>query len=247
MPTCLLKYQNCNICIAYLTGESVWDNQCHGFFVENPVIHLSCIKHRSFGFKVEDVYCYIFDEDEENVWLKMETKYFQKNLDLLHLTATSTSCLSDKRSVTVGFDIKTVSTIGNYYWEMMDKHWLKDFWAAATNRMLTDVEIFIGTVKMMEVHRIILSARSPVLNASLNKISNTAGKPIVTFGAEFDADIVKHFLRFIYTGSFKTTDNVQQLGKLATMYQVETLKNVCEVLSAEPPDAEKLTDSLLQL
>jgi speckle-type POZ protein len=133
---------------------------------------------------------------------------------------------------------------------MMDEGWTKDFWVAATNEKFTDVEIFVGTLKVMEVHRVILSARSPVLNSSLKKINKTAGKSIVTFGAEFEVDTVKNFLNFLYTGSLKTTDNVQQLSKLAAMYQVETLKNVCQpfqLINANPPDVEEVTDYLLQL
>ncbi len=98
----------------------------------------------------------------------------------------------------------------------------------------------------MEAHRVILCARSPVLNEYLNNISNKS-KSIVTFGAEFDVDIVQHFLNFLYTGSSKSTDNLYQLSKLAKMYQVDTLKNVGQLLNANPPDAEELTDYLLQL
>jgi hypothetical protein len=177
----------------------------------------------------------------------MESQYFQKKLELLHLTAKSESCFNVDFPVTVDFEIKTVSTIGNYYYELMDDLWLNDLWLAATNQLLTDVEIFVGTLKVMEAHRVIVSARSPVLNLSVNKISSKTGKSIVTFGPEFNVEIVKHFLNFLYTGSLKTTDGGQQLGKLATMYEVETLKNVCQLLDASPPDAEKLTDCLLQL
>jgi hypothetical protein len=99
---------------------------------------------------------------------------------------------------------------------------------------------------MMEAHRIILCARSPVLNIVLNKINNTE-KSIVTFGAEFEVEIVENFLNFLYTGRLESSASVHQLSQLATMYQVETLKNICQVLSAEPPDSENVTDYLLQL
>ncbi len=100
---------------------------------------------------------------------------------------------------------------------------------------------------MMEAHRVILSARSPVLNESLNKISNTAEKSIVTFGEEFDIDIVRYFLKFLYTGRLKVCPKVKQMSQLAAMYEVETLKNICQVLSAKPPDGEELTNFLLDL
>jgi hypothetical protein len=133
--------------------------------------------------------------------------------------------------------------IGDFYYEMMDKHWCKDLWAAATNKKLTDVEIFVGTVKVMEAHRIILCARSLVLNVSLNKISKPAEKSIVRFeAATFYVEVVKNFLNFLYTGRLESSASVHQLSKLAMMYQVKTLKNVCHLLNASPPDVEQLTD-----
>jgi hypothetical protein len=239
-----MKYQNENIFIAYFTGEYEFAKDVEQRYVRQPVIHLSCVNHRNFGLKVEDIYCNIFDEDEDNNWLKMEPKHFQKNAELLYLTAKSPLIIYVHPSLMVDFDIKMTSTIGNYYYEMMDDGWLKDLWLAATNQMLTDVEIFVGTVKVMEAHRVILSARSPVLNADLNKISNTS---IVTFGAEFDVDTVKHFLNFLYTGFLMTGASGKQMSQLAIMYEVETLKNVCQVFNANPPDAEHVAGYLLQL
>jgi hypothetical protein len=229
-----MQYQNENICFAYNSY---------------PEIHLSCAKHKRFGLKVEDIYCK--HHQRCNQWFKMEPKNFRKNAELLHFAALSDCdvCLEALPQLTVyfhaGFDVKVVSTIGNYYFEMMDNAWLMNFWAAATNQKLTDVEIFIGTVKVMEAHRVILCARSPVLNASLNKISTTE-KSIVAFKAEFDVEIIKNFLNFLYTGSLKTTEGAKQLSKLATIYQVETLKNVCQlIVSASSPDVEELTNCLI--
>jgi speckle-type POZ protein len=246
----MMQYQNENICIAYFTGKVDYNEHFSNFFyIAKSVINLSCAKHRRFGLKVEDVYCKlltsypIYDE-----WLKMDAEYSQKNSELLHFSAQSQRTIGPP-SPSVNFDVKFISTIGNYYYEMMDDGWLKDFWVAATNEKFTDVDIFVGTQKVMEVHRFILSARSPVMNVSLNKISNTR-KSIVRFGAEFDVEVVKNFLNFLYTGSLKSTDNVQLLSKLATMYQVETLKNVCQpfqLINANPPDVEEVTDYLLQL
>ncbi len=134
----------------------------------------------------------------------------------------------------------------------MDEGWTKDFWVAATNKKFTDVKIYVGSVEVMEVHRVILCARSPILNLSLDKIrntaGNTAGKHIFTFEAEFDVEVVKNFLNFLYTGSLKTTDNVQQLSKLATMYEVSTLKKyVCQQLLNANPPVEEVTDYLFLL
>jgi hypothetical protein len=250
--TCVMQYQNKDIVIAYITGkissEKSWDEnskkRCKRQTIEEPVVHLSFAKHGHFGFKVEDIYCEL---GEDNEWMKMESKYCQNNAELLHITVKSPSSFYADCDLTANFDIKTVCTIGNYYYELMDDKWTTDLWLAATNQKLTDVEIFVGTVKVMEAHRVILSSRSPVLNESLNKINKTAEKSIVTFGAEFDVDTVKTFLNFLYNGFLNTIDGGHQLGKLATMYQVETLKNVCQLLNFSPPDAENLTDYIIQL
>ena len=129
---------------------------------------------------------------------------------------------------------------------MMDDDWMTDFWRAAKNQKFTDVEIFVGAVKLMEAHQVILSVRCPVLNAAFN------GKPIpdkikFTFEAEFDVDIVKLFLQFLYTGSLETSAVHKQLLKLATIFEVETLKNICQLANRAPPDVEALTNSLLEL
>ncbi|EFX82558.1 hypothetical protein DAPPUDRAFT_223609 [Daphnia pulex] len=239
IPKCVMEYQKEKLFFAYITGY-LGENR-----ITKPGIHFTCANHRRFGLKVEDIY---FVPKNNQIWFKLEAVKVKNNAELLqHFTVHFESInYSLLKSVDFNFDIKVVSTIGNYNYEMMDDAWPTDFWMAAANRKLTDVEIYAGTVKVMEAHRVILCARSPVLNASFNKISNSS-KLIISFGAEFDVDTVKLFLNFLYTGSLKSTDGVHQLGKLATMYQVETLKNVCQLLNANPPDAEELTDYLLQL
>ena len=238
-----MQYQKEDAFFAYFTGHVSSDRRV----TTKPVVHFSCAKHRRFGWKVEDIYCCDTQLQGHKKWLKMEEKKFKNNAELL---LHSTVQLEHDVAFVVNpysFDVKIISTIANYCYEMMDNGWLVEFWSAATKQKFTDVEIFVGTVKVMEAHRVILSARSPVLNATLSKISNNAKKSIVTFGPEFDVDIVKDFLNFLYTGSLKTSPRGQQLSKLAAMYEVETLKNVCQLIDVNPPDVEELTDCLLQL
>jgi hypothetical protein len=245
-----MQYQKEHIFFAYFTGSDV--RQLDAGTFAKPVIHLSGVKHRSFGLKVEDIYCSRLGWTALTKPFKMESKKLQKNEDLLErFTVRLEQDIEYYSSEIYQFnlDIKTVCTIGNYYYEMMDDKWLTDLWAAAINQKLTDVEILVGTVKVMEAHRVILSARSPVLNKLLNKVSSDATKSIVTFGVEFGVDTVTLFLQFLYTGSLETTaskgTDYKQLLELATMYEVETLKNCCQV--ANPPDVEDLTSSLLEL
>ena len=87
------------------------------------------------------------------------------------------------------------------------------------------------------------------MNEALNKARST-GKSVVTFGVEFDIDTVKNFLNFLYTGSlkasFKSASHKQHLLKLATFYQVETLKNFCQLFD-RVPNVEELTNAVLGL
>jgi hypothetical protein len=235
-----MRYQKEDMFFAHCTGS------VSKGIISKPVIHFSCAKHRRFGLKVEDIYCGI-DGQKPCQWFKMEAKMLKNSAELLQRFTVKLEFDIDYRYYNSNFDIKTVSTIGNYYYELMDDKWLTDLWAAVTNKKWTDVEIFVGTVKVMEAHRIILSSRSPVLNESLSKISKPAEKSIVRFEAKFDVEVVKNFLNFLYTGRLESSASVHQLGKLATMYQVETLKNVCHLLNANIPDAEELTNYLLEL
>jgi hypothetical protein len=245
-----MQYQNQDIFVAHITGSDYIAYTNSNKRTTKPVIHLSCAKHRSFGLKVEDIYCGM---QGYNYRLKMEAKELKKNAELLLLFTVKWGDIivgDCARSNLFNFDIKTVCTIGNYYYEMMDDKWLGDFWAAAKKQKFTDVVIFVGTVKVMEAHQVVLSARSPVLNILLKKVSS-ATKSSVDFREEFDVNIVKHFLRFLYIGSLETFTgeciNYKQLLELAIMYEVETLKNFCQVASAVLPDVEDLTSSLLEL
>ncbi|XP_046458945.1 uncharacterized protein LOC124205542 [Daphnia pulex] len=238
-PKCLMQYQKEDVFFAHFTGHR------NGSIISKPGIHFSCAKHRKFGLKIEDVY--FSCQPKPYKWFKMEAKMLKNSAEvLLHFTSNLEFDFNYNSNQSY-FDIKTVSTIGNYYYEMMDDDWCKDLWAAATNKKFTDVQIYVGNIEVMEGHRVILSARSPVLNASLNKTSKPAEKSIVRFEAEFDVEVVKNFLNFLYTGRLESSASVHQLGKLATMYQVETLKNVCQVFNVSPPDAEELTNYLLEL
>ncbi len=237
-----MQYQKEDMFFAHFTGY------CSNGILSKPVIHFSCAKHRSFGLKVEDIYCGInFMEQKPNQWFKMEAKMLKNSAELLQRFTVKLEFDIDYRFHHLNFDIKTVSTIGNYYYELMDDLWLNDLWTAATNKKWTDVKIYVGLdVEVMEAHRVILSARSPVLKESFIKTKIT-DKSIVRFEKEFYVEVVKNFLNFLYTGRLESSASVHQLSKLATMYQVETLKNVCHLLNANTPDAEELTNYLLEL
>ena len=244
-----MRFLNENFFFCYFTGEKVTNPTDKTIFtISKPVFHFSCSKHDRFGLKAEIVYC---KEKCSNKWRKMEDKYFQSNQDfLLHYSAQLELDVQFRIPTQVYFDVSIVCTVENYSYEIMDNAWMDQFWTAATEQKLTDVDIFVGTVKVMETHRFILSARSPVLNAAFNKMSDVENPPVIKFEPEFDIGVVKIFLNFLYTASLgiSTTSkvtNYKQLLKLATICEVETLKKICE-LANNVRDAEEVTNCLLE-
>ncbi len=80
---CIMQFHNEDIFFADYTGRK------NGKFVCEPGIHLLCPKLSSFGLKVEDIYF-----GAGNNWFKMESKNFQKNVELQRFTITNSSLLS---------------------------------------------------------------------------------------------------------------------------------------------------------
>ena len=55
---------------------------------------------------------------------------------------------------------------------------------------------------------------------------------------------MEEFLKYLYNGSLEISANNKQLLALAEMYQVETLKEICQLVVREV-DVEDITDRLL--
>ena len=140
----------------------------------------------------------------------------------------------------IKFRVKIVSSVENYCF--VDSTWITDLWS---ENHLTDVDIFVGQNKLL-AHRVVLSARSPVFKKMFSKMSNS-GTSKLTFDAdEVDLSVVEHFLRYLYTGTLSISANNKQLLALAEMYQVETLKKICQ-LAVRVSDADDITTSFLAL
>jgi hypothetical protein len=127
---------------------------------------------------------------------------------------------------------------------MMDVSWLTQLWKAAEDEKLTDLDVYVGQEKLMEAHQVILSARSPVLSNLLSNMTKN-GKATITFEADIDFNIVKHFLYFLYTGSSKINLSNKQYLALAENYEVETLSKICNLAMVSSPDVDEVTNFLL--
>jgi hypothetical protein len=138
------------------------------------------------------------------------------------------------------FRIEITSSVENYHYEMMDTSWTAQLWHAALNQQLTDVEIIVGPIKL-EAHRVILFARSPVLSALLD--NNDQAKSSIVIVENMDIDVVKHFLKFLYTGCLEISATNKQLLELAKMNQVETLMKICQVANCISPDDTSKLDA----
>ena len=97
----------------------------------------------------------------------------------------------------------------------------------------------------MVCDRVIISARSAVLKFLLSKISNTR-KSKLTINLDVDDHILYHFLKYLYTGSLSISANNKQFLSLAEMYQVKTLKKICQ-LAVHESDVVDIKYSLFAL
>lgn len=204
------------------------------------MVHFICVNHRKF---VKEV---LYSTNYTN-WFEMKPKNAKQKWEkseMLFFVAKADINFEKIGQQTIVFDIKMLSTIPNYSYEMMDKSWANQLWEAAVHGWFTDVDIFVGPNKIMEAHQVILSARSSTLKTLLGNLKDK-GKSTIIFPKEFDPLVVKHFLYFLYTGSAKVSFKNRQLLQLATDHKVETLIQVCTLATVDPPDVDEVTDFLL--
>ena len=173
-------------------------------------------------------------------WIRM--KLDQQDKDVSIYSAKLDTAVSNGNCIT--FRVKIASTIENYCFDMTDATWSTDLWA---RKQFTDVDVMVGPNKL-QAHRVVLSARSPVLKIFLSKKSDTGKTTTLKIGAdEVDFSVVEHFIKFLYTGTLSTSANNKQLLALAEIYQVETLKKICQLAVRESSNVEDITTSLLAL
>jgi len=125
---------------------------------------------------------------------------------------------SDNQPSSITFHVKLASAVLNYDLTLADSTWTEQLWAAAVDKVLTDVEFLIGD-ESISAHRSILSTRSPVfagMFASGMKEARTGQVRI----DDVDLDSFRFFLRFLYTGTLVATAEQAKIFAVADKYQV---------------------------
>jgi len=109
----------------------------------------------------------------------------------------------------------------------------EQLWSSAVNQTGTDFEL-IAEGKRFPVHKFILAARSPIFAAIFSNYYRNARADYKDSKRRtnlVDATIMKQFLKFLYTGELEGGTSAQLL-ELATTYDIETLKSLCEEKSS---------------
>ncbi len=126
------------------------------------------------------------------------------------------------------FSVTLESTVANFGHKFVDSTWQGELWASAVNKQFTDVEFLVGD-ESIAAHRSLLSARSPVFAAMFTSGMQECQTRQVHLD-DVDSAVFSDFLKFLYTGMLEpTAKNKKELLAVADKYQVETLKNLCQL------------------
>jgi len=185
--------------------------------------------HNSFGDVIDEVICYVGQEQESSTFQQIElNKSVSDDGGLLEVFTNPPETELDNRlssSFFVTFRAKLRGIIPNFINKPVDSAWSKHLWAAAVNRKMTDVEFLVGE-ETFGAHRSLLSARSPVFAAMF-----ASGMKEVSTGQvrieDVDPTTFIHFLKFLYIGMVEPSSVDRDLFVVADKYGVETLMELC--------------------
>ena len=232
----LEEYQNEKKFFAQFLGSMDYGRS--PYVLRTSSIRLFFVKPHNSGFKIAKISTGIPNRygSYDNM-IRMKPNQEEKEVSIF--TAKMSTNISPTTSSLIKFRVKIVSTI--YCFDMADTTWTTEL---LSEKQFTDVDILVGE-KKFEAHRVVLSARSSVFKTLLSKISNT-GRPTLAIGEDVDFSVAEQFLKYLYTGTLSISANNKKLLALAEMYQVETLKKMCQ-LAVHVSDAEDITTSFLEL
>ena len=153
-------------------------------------------------------------------------------------------------NVTFLFQIHLEGIVDGYSYYSCDHLAKNQLWATVNSKLHADVE-FIVQDKRFSAHKAILAARSPVFRSDFTKEESKNVNQIQI--DDVDASSFEQFLHFLYTGEFLHFDFTGEpapmlvnkgLLKLASRYQLKTLKNLCRVALREV-NAEQMVTFLM--
>lgn len=73
--------------------------------------------------------------------------------------------------------------------------------------------------------------------------NNDQVKSSIVIDENMDINVVKHFLKFLYTGCLEISATNKQLLELSKIYEVETLMKICQVANCISPDVTSKLDA----
>jgi speckle-type POZ protein len=188
--------------------------------VQYPILFFMAINLRKIGMKVEDV------------------KYGYKNVDTI--TKMTKQDLGDEGNLqlftmtfpkkflhtrTFVFQICIVGADPGYSYQLCDRLAKSQLWAAVKDQKHVADVVFIVKDKTFPAHKSILAARSRVFADEFERIQLDVPHQIRIDGAE--PSTVLNFLHFVYTGEPIGTFANEELLKLADIYQLKILANLC--------------------
>ena len=229
----LAEYQNERTFFAQISGKLVhcsYDDlfeDSYSLFT-TPLIRFFFLKPRNCGFKIAEV-AMVNRSCDKWIPIKLEQQNKEVGIFLAQMDTNVNYSYSDS----IKFRIKMSNTTEKHCF--VDKTWITDLWS---EKQFTDVDVLVGQNKL-QAHRVVLSARSPVFKTLINNTGRN-----LTINEDVDFSVVQQLLKYLYTGTLEISANNKQLLELAKMYQVETLKEICQ-LAVRVFDAEDITTSFL--
>ena len=136
-----------------------------------------------------------------------------------HFTATNNFPFNCR----IHFRVFFVESSDCYSFFRIDRIRGKQLWAAAKNRLHTDVDFVVGH-KTFPAHQVIVAARSPYFARVFDKKNFDVGKYHVE---DCNPAVFEQLLFFLYTGFLQAPADNEFLLQAAEKFEVSTLKTLC--------------------
>lgn len=155
-------------------------------------------------------------------------EYIRRDLLLQHLSPQDELQLN--LNLTVTFDtvtkcsqnMKKIEAIEPKYQEIS-----KDFESFFTTGKLTDFTIELNEGRVIECHKVMLAARSPVFQAMLEPHTEESRTARVVIG-DIDYEVMSEMLNYIYTGRANLSGYALDLLAVADRFQLQGLKDMAD-------------------